>query len=106
MKIALLGYGTVGRGVDEIVSARVPQVEVSRILELPDRLTDPRMTSSYEEILVVTSLTEEQQATAEDIAAADAQDQLGSSESEAGGETDGQDEQDDGAPEGDETTGE
>lgn len=51
MKIALLGYGTVGRGVDEIISARVPQVEVARILELPDRLSDPRMTSSFDEIL-------------------------------------------------------
>ena len=51
MKIALLGYGTVGRGVDEIVSSRVPQVEVSRILELPDRLSDPRMTSSFEDIV-------------------------------------------------------
>ena len=51
MKIALLGYGTVGRGVDEIISARVPQVEVARILELPDRLSDPRMTSSFDEIV-------------------------------------------------------
>ena len=51
MKIALLGYGTVGRGVDEIISARVPQVEVARILELPDRLSDPRMTSNFDEIL-------------------------------------------------------
>ena len=46
MKIALLGFGTVGRGVDQIISERVPDVEVARILELPDRLTDPRMTSS------------------------------------------------------------
>lgn len=51
MKIALLGYGTVGRGVDEIISACVPQVEVARILELPDRLSDPRMTSSFDEIV-------------------------------------------------------
>ena len=51
MKIALLGYGTVGRGVDEIISSRVPDVQVKRILELPDRLTDPRMTSSFDEIL-------------------------------------------------------
>ena len=51
MKIALLGYGTVGRGVDEIISARVPQVEVARILELPDRLSDSRMTSSFDEIV-------------------------------------------------------
>lgn len=51
MKIALLGYGTVGRGVDEIISARVPSLEVARILELPDRLTDPRMTASFDDIL-------------------------------------------------------
>lgn len=51
MKIALLGFGTVGRGVDEIVSSRDLGVEVSRILELPDRLTDPRMTSSIDDIL-------------------------------------------------------
>ena len=51
MKIALLGYGTVGRGVDQIIAERVPSVEVSRILELPDRLSDPRMTSSYEDIV-------------------------------------------------------
>lgn len=51
MKIAVLGYGTVGKGVDRIISERVRGVEVSRILELPDRLTDPRMTSDYAEIV-------------------------------------------------------
>lgn len=51
MKIALLGHGTVGRGVDGIIRSSVPQVEVSRILELPDRLSDPRMTSDFSEIL-------------------------------------------------------
>lgn len=51
MKIALLGFGTVGRGVDQIIAERVPGVEVARILELPDRLTDPRMTASYDEIV-------------------------------------------------------
>lgn len=51
MKIAILGYGTVGRGVDQIISERVDDVEVTRILELPDRLSDPRMTASYDEIL-------------------------------------------------------
>lgn len=50
MKIALLGHGTVGQGVDRIISERVGGVEVARILELPDRLTDPRMTSSFEDI--------------------------------------------------------
>lgn len=51
MKIAILGYGTVGRGVDQIITGHVDGVEVTRILELPDRLSDPRMTASYEEIL-------------------------------------------------------
>lgn len=51
MKIALLGYGTVGRGVDQIIAERVEGVEVTRILELPGRLSDPRMTASYDDIL-------------------------------------------------------
>ena len=51
MNIALLGHGTVGRGVDGIIRARVPEIEVTRILELPDRITDPRMTSDFGEIL-------------------------------------------------------
>ena len=51
MRIALLGYGTVGRGVDGIIRSRVPELEVSRILELPDRLTDPRMTSHVDDII-------------------------------------------------------
>ena len=51
MKIALLGYGTVGRGVDQIIAERVEGVEVARILELPDRLSDPRMTASFDDIL-------------------------------------------------------
>lgn len=51
MKIALLGHGVVGRGVDQIVTERVEGVEVSRILELPDRITEPRMTSSFDDIV-------------------------------------------------------
>jgi homoserine dehydrogenase len=51
MKIAVLGYGTVGRGVVSIIESSVPSIEVARILELPDRLTDPRMTSNYDDIL-------------------------------------------------------
>ena len=51
MKIAILGFGTVGRGVDQIISASVPDLEVTRILELPDRLTDSRMTSDYDQIV-------------------------------------------------------
>ena len=41
MKIAILGYGTVGRGVDQIIAERVDGVSVTRILELPDRLSGP-----------------------------------------------------------------
>ena len=51
MKIALLGYGTVGRGVDGIIRSNVPGIEVARILELPDRLSDPRMTADYADIV-------------------------------------------------------
>lgn len=51
MKIALLGHGTVGRGVDDIIRERVPNVEVARILELPDRLTDERMTADFADIV-------------------------------------------------------
>lgn len=51
MKIALLGHGTVGQGVDKIVSERVRGVEVARILELPGRLGDERMTSDFDDIL-------------------------------------------------------
>lgn len=51
MNIALLGHGTVGRGVDEIITERVEGVDVTRILELPDRLSDPRMTASYDDIV-------------------------------------------------------
>lgn len=56
MEIALLGFGTVGRGVDEIVRTSVPELHVRRILELPDRLSDPRMTASYDEILADPSI--------------------------------------------------
>ncbi len=50
MKIAILGFGTVGRGVDQIV-ADVEGVEVARILDLPDRCCEPRMTSDYDQIV-------------------------------------------------------
>lgn len=56
MRIALLGFGTVGRGVDRIVTERALGVEVSRILELPDRLSDPRMTSNFDDILADPSI--------------------------------------------------
>ncbi len=50
MKIAILGFGTVGRGVDQIV-AGLDGVDVVRILDLPDRCEGPRMTSDYSQIL-------------------------------------------------------
>ncbi len=50
MKIAILGYGTVGRGVDTIVDG-VEGIEVARILDLPDRCCEPRMTSDYDQIV-------------------------------------------------------
>jgi len=51
MKIALLGHGTVGRGVDEIISSRIDGIEVARILELPQFITDERMTSDFDDIV-------------------------------------------------------
>lgn len=50
MDIAILGYGTVGRGVDQIV-ADVDGIEVTRILDLPDNCVGPRMTSDYAQIV-------------------------------------------------------
>ena len=50
MNIAILGFGTVGKGVDQIV-AGLDGVEVTRILELPDRCEGPRMTSDFEQIV-------------------------------------------------------
>lgn len=51
MDIAILGYGTVGKGVDTIISAQLDGCAVTRILELPDRLVDERMTASFDEIV-------------------------------------------------------
>lgn len=51
MKIAVLGYGTVGRGVVTIVEGRAKGVEVEKILDLPKNCTQPRMTPDYDEIV-------------------------------------------------------
>lgn len=50
MNIAILGFGVVGRGVDQIVSG-LEGVEVTRILDLPERCEGPRMTSDYDAIV-------------------------------------------------------
>ena len=51
MKIAVLGYGTVGRGVVEIVDSCVESIEVARILDLPENVDGPRMTADVDDIL-------------------------------------------------------
>ena len=51
MDIAILGYGTVGKGVGDIIDRKTPGISVKRILELPDRLVEPRMTANYDEII-------------------------------------------------------
>lgn len=56
MNVALLGHGTVGRGVVEIIETRVPSLAVTRILELPDRCSEPRMTANYDDILTDDSI--------------------------------------------------
>lgn len=50
MNVALLGHGTVGRGVVQIIESSVHTLKVTRILELPDRCTEPRMTSNFDDI--------------------------------------------------------
>ncbi|WP_028264041.1 homoserine dehydrogenase [Atopobium fossor] len=56
MNIALLGYGTVGRGVDHIVSDLCPTLEVTHILKRPGKLLDPRDIDSFDAILADTSI--------------------------------------------------
>ena len=51
MKIGLLGYGTVGTGVD-LLGADQPNLSIAKILMLSDKeCVDPRMTADYDEIL-------------------------------------------------------
>ena len=51
MRIALLGAGTVGGGVIEIVDSRAPSLEVARILTLPGTYDDPRVTDDFADIV-------------------------------------------------------
>lgn len=57
MNVAILGFGTVGKGIDEIVAQlEGAPLTVSRILELPDRLSDARMTSNMQDIVEDSSI--------------------------------------------------
>lgn len=56
MNIALLGYGTVGRGVDRIVSSSCPTLQITHILKRPGKLSDPRDTDVFDSILADTSV--------------------------------------------------
>ena len=52
MKIALLGYGTVGRSLDELLQERQIGIEVTRILRRPGKTVgDARMTDSIDAVL-------------------------------------------------------
>jgi homoserine dehydrogenase len=50
MKIALLGFGTVGSGVARIVDERCDNLEIVHILSLPGDYDDDRVTSDYQVI--------------------------------------------------------
>lgn len=55
MNTAVLGFGTVGSGIDKICST-LSGVEITRILERPNHLSDPRMTTNFDEILADSSI--------------------------------------------------
>ena len=51
LRVGLLGYGVVGRGVAQILDAR-GDVEIRKILRhTPDKVTEARMTANADEIL-------------------------------------------------------
>ena len=51
MQIGLLGYGTVGRAVDEVIADKRPGLEVTRILRRKGKADGPRMTDDIAQIL-------------------------------------------------------
>ena len=51
MKIAILGYGTVGKSLDELLRSHDTGIEVKKILRRTGKAEGPRMTESLEEIL-------------------------------------------------------
>ena len=51
MKIGLLGYGTVGREVVQVLHERLPDIEVKTILRRAGKATGPGMTDRIEDVL-------------------------------------------------------
>jgi len=51
MNIALLGYGTVARGVHRILEERVPDIRVARVFCLPQEVDSELKTSDFQELL-------------------------------------------------------
>lgn len=51
MNIALLGYGTVARGVHRILEERVPDIHVARVFCLPQEVDSELKTSDFQELL-------------------------------------------------------
>lgn len=51
MKIALLGYGTVGKSVEALLAERCPDIRIKKILRRPGKGDGARMTEDFSEIL-------------------------------------------------------
>ncbi len=51
MKIAVLGYGTVGKSICEYIEGDSKDIQVAYVLRRPGKATEPFMTESFDEIL-------------------------------------------------------
>lgn len=51
MKIAVLGYGTVGKSICRYIEGDSKDIQIKYVLRRPGKATEPFMTESYEEIL-------------------------------------------------------